>query len=456
VRRLCDTSKRRPSHAGPAAHIRRDCSPEHIISALIWTRSWLRSSATRALVALALGLAVGAAIASSGSPAARSFASALEPLGTLWVNGIRMTIVPLVASLLIATLASTDGGKAVGQLGLRALALFVAVLIGVSIVGVIGAPPLMGRLEIDPASSASLRATASSAPPPELPSFASWVVGLVPANPIKAAADGAMLPVIVFAVVFALGLARVAPSLRVTTATFFRALADAMLVIVQWVLALAPIGVFALAVTLATHLGGSVAGAVGYFILVHCALLTVVGAMLYLVVRLGAGVPVGRFARAALPAQIVALSTRSSVAALPAMIDGAERVLRIPPEIAGFALPFGVSLLRANTAVSWIVSAIFVAKLYGVPFGATGIAVFAGATVLMSFSVPGIPSGGLFILAPLFVTVGLPVEGIGILIALDAIPDIFKTGVNVTAHLTVTTLLARRLTTFHERAPIQE
>jgi Na+/H+-dicarboxylate symporter len=405
--------------------------------------AWYRSSATRALVGLALGLIVGIAIATSGSPAARSAAQALEPVGTIWVNAIRMTIVPLVASLLIATLASTERVSAVGKMGVRAIAIFVAMLALVAVVGIVLGPPLMAGVHIDPESAASLRATAAGSTQPQLPTFASWLVSLVPSNPIKAAADGAMLPVIVFSVVFALALGRLAPPLREPSVAFFRGLADAMLVIVQWVLAAAPIGVFALTVTLALHIGASVAGAVGVYLLVHCGLLVLVGSLFYLIVRFVGGIPLGRFARAALPAQVVALSTRSSVAALPAMIDGAERVLKIPPAVAGFGLPFGVSLLRVNTPTSWIVSGIFVGQLYGAPIGLRGVMTIGFGALLMSFSVPGIPSGGLFILAPLFAAAGLPIEGIGILIALDAIPDVFKTAVNVTGHLTSTTVLAR-------------
>jgi Na+/H+-dicarboxylate symporter len=404
---------------------------------------WYRSSATRALIGLALGLIVGIAIATSGSPAARSAAKALEPVGTIWVNAIRMTIVPLVASLLIATLASTERVSVVGKMGIRAVGIFVAMLALVAVVGIVLGPPLMAGVQIDPASAASLRATAAASKQPELPTFASWLVSLVPSNPIKAAADGAMLPVIVFSVVFALALGRLAPPLREPSVAFFRGLADAMLVIVQWVLAVAPIGVFALTVTLALHIGVSVAGAVAVYLLVHCGLLVLVGSLFYLIVRFVGGIPLGRFARAALPAQVVALSTRSSVAALPAMIDGAERVLKIPPAVAGFGLPFGVSLLRVNTPTSWIVSGIFVGQLYGAPIGMAGVVTIGFGALLMSFSVPGIPSGGLFILAPLFAAVGLPIEGIGILIALDAIPDVFKTAVNVTGHLTATTVLAR-------------
>jgi proton glutamate symport protein len=202
--------------------------------------------------------------------------------------------------------------------------------------------------------------------------------------------------------------------------------------------------VFALAVTLAIRVGVGIAGAVAYYLLVHCGLLVVAGAMLYVIVRFAGGVTLSQFARAVLPAQVVAFSTRSSVAALPAMIDGAERILKLPTHITSFALPFGVSLLRANTATSWVVSALFIARLYGVELSFAQVLLVAVGSIAMSFSVPGIPSGGLFIITPMFMTLGLPVEGVGILIALDAIPDIFKTLVNVTGHMTATAILARR------------
>ena len=414
-----------------------------------------QSPAVRAAVGLVLGLIVGIAIVSSGSAGARTAAETLEPIGTMWVNAIRMTIVPLVVSLLIAALGAESRSNVAGRLGVRAIVLFVVMLGGVAVLGILLGPIVMGGLHIDPASAASLRASAaSSTAQPTLPGFSSWLVALVPANPIKAAADGAMLPMIVFAVVFGVALSRLAPAVRVPTAALFRGFADAMLILVKWVLALAPIGVFVLAMGLALHLGTNLAGAVVFFLVAHCAVLLVIGALLYVAARVGGGVPLGQFARATLPAQIVALSTRSSVAALPAMIDGAQRVLRIPSEVVGVVLPLGVSLFRVNTPASWIISGLFVGKLYGVSLSAGAVATIGIAAIPMSLSVPGIPSGGLFILAPLFVAVGLPVEGIGILIALDAIPDVFKTVVIVTGHMASTSILSRRASLAgHTEAP---
>ena len=125
------------------------------------------------------------------------------------------------------------------------------------------------------------------------------------------------------------------------------------------------------------------------------------------------------------------------------MLEGAQRELQISPEVAGFALPLGVALLRANIAMSWIIQVFFLAKLYGVTIGAGTVLTVAAGSIALSFSVPGIPSGGFLIAAPYLPGIGLPIQAIGILIALDAIPDIFKTLLNVTAHMSTTLLLAR-------------
>lgn len=369
----------------------------------------------------------------------------MDPVGTIWVNALRMTIVPLVVSLLIATLAETGGGAMFGQLGWRALFVFVVILVAMGIVGLVLAPPIYSRLVVDPAASASLRATAAATMPATVPpTFATWFTGLVPANVVKAASDGAMLPLIIFALVFGLALGRVDAAYRTTLVAFFRAISGAMLAIVHWVLLLAPIGAFALAVTVATHLGNATAYVILFYIVSHCALLVVLALLLYAIIPPLTRTPIARYARALLPAQVVVITTRSSLAALPVMLDRTVSVLGIPANIASFVLPLGVSLLRASTGLSYVVYALFVGKLYGIPLGFGQLAFVAAVGIAMSFSVPGIPSGGLLIAAPYFQAIGLPPQGIGILIALDAIPDIFKTLVIVQSHVSATMIVAGR------------
>jgi proton glutamate symport protein len=389
-------------------------------------------------------LIVGALIVWSSSPAARMFAAAMDPVGTIWVNALRMTIVPLVVSLLIVTLAENDGGAMFGRLGRRALFVFLALLCGMGLIGLVAAPPIYARLIVDPSASASLRATAAANMPATIPpTFATWFTSLVPANIAKAASDGAMLPLIVFALVFGLALGRVDPKYRDALVAFFRAIADAMLAIVQWVLLLAPIGAFALAVTVATHLGNATAYIILFYIVSHCALLLVLALLLYVMIPPLTRTPLGRYAKALLPAQVVVVTTRSSLAALPVMLDRAVSILGIPPAVASFALPLGVSLLRASTGLSYIVYALFLGKLYGIPLGFAQLLFVAVIGIVMSFSVPGIPSGGLLIAAPYFQAINLPAQGIGILIALDAIPDIFKTLVIVQSHMSAALILSK-------------
>lgn len=405
-----------------------------------------------ALVALAAGLALGAAASATGSPVLRAVVRGVEPLGALWVNAIRMTLVPLVVSLLVTSVASVADVRAVGRLGARAVGLFLALLAGAAVFAAVAAPPLFERLTIDPAAAAALRATArgaeaaagGAAAAPELPTLRGFVVGLVPTNPVQAAAAGAMLPLIVFVLLFSAAVTRLAAEVRAPVVGFFRATSQAMLVVVGWILRLTPIGVFALAADMGAQLGIGAAGAVGYYVLVLCALTAVATLALYPVTALLGRTTMARFARAAAPAQMVAVSTRSSLASLPALIEGARRTYGDRPGITGFVLPLAVSTFKLNTPIADLAGPLFLAHLYGIDLGAAQVVTMTAVSVAMSFSNPGIPSGGLFVVtAPVMLSAGLPLEGIGILIAADAIPDVFNTVINVTGDQAVATILAR-------------
>jgi Na+/H+-dicarboxylate symporter len=216
-----------------------------------------------------------------------------------------------------------------------------------------------------------------------------------------------------------------------------------MLVLVNWVLIVAPVGIFGLAAALGFRMGADAAGALLHYIITLSAVLLVYIGALYPVAVLIGRTPLRRFALASAPAQAVAFSSRSSLAALPAMIAGAKDRLELPPAVTGFALPLAVSVFRVNVPIAWVVGVLFLGKLYGVPLDLAQLAGLIVTSTLISFSVPGIPSASLFLLAPVLVSLGIPPEGVGILIAVDAIPDLFKTMANVTAHLTSAVILAR-------------
>lgn len=398
-----------------------------------------RSPTFRVLIALVAGLAAGVGIAWSQHPTLLSAASAIEPIGALWVNAIRMTVVPLVVSLLITGIASSST-EGLGRIGGRALVLFVSLVAGGALLAAVAAPPLLALANFDSEAFATLRAaTATTAA--ELPPFRDWVVGLIPANPVRAAADGAMLPLIVFSTIFALATTRLDAVHRQALLGVLTAVARAMLVIVGWILVVAPVGVFSLVLPLAARTGADLVGAMGHYILVACGLVTLAGAALYPIATVASGTPLRRFARACARAQAVAFSTRSSLASLPAMLDAAERDLDIPPRVSGMALPVAVSLFKFASPIARMTGTFFIAQLYGIDLGVVQILAITGAVTALSFYSPGIPSGGLFIMTPIYVALQLPVEGIGLLIALDLIPDMFITLVNVTADMTVVTVL---------------
>lgn len=409
------------------------------------------SLTTRVLIALVAGLALGLVVSTSGNPTLETAVRWIEPLGTLFINAIRMTVIPLVVGSLVAGIAAAPNPASLGKIGGRAFVFFLVTLLAAAIFAAIVAPPLFGRLVIDPAAQAALQASAAEAATStaesvrRAPGFASWLIDLVPNNPVRAAADGAMLPLIVFTVAFGLAVAGLTGETRSTVVRVFEAIRDAAMTLVKWILWTAPIGVFALALALVVRLGVSAIGALAGYIAIASAMTFVFGVLvLYPLATWLGRVSIMDFARAALPAQAVAISSRSSLAALPAMIEAARDKLRLPDEISSFFLPLAASVYRIGTAIGQTVGAIFLAQLYGVTLGPAQLASVVLTVVLTSFSVPGIPGGTIIIMAPVLMDAGLPVEGIGILLGADTIPDMFRTTANVTGHLAAATVIGQR------------
>src|SRR5688572_13682305 len=405
------------------------------------------SLTTRVLIALVAGIAAGVAIASSGSQSLARMAVAIEPLGTLWINAIRMTVIPLVVGSLIVGITSAPDARAIGRVGRFAIAFFVITLFAAAAYAALIAPPLINAIPLDPAAIESMRQSASTAgstavaSAANIPSFARWLVDLVPANPVKAAADGALLPLIIFTLLFGLALLTLPHERKAPVIAFFQGLGEAALTVVRWVLELAPIGVFALALPLATRMGASAAGALAAFIVVVIGVTVSFAVLaLYPIAVIGGRVRLGDFARAILPAQLVAFSSRSSLAALPAMIEAARTKLGQPPEISGFFLPLAASTYRISGALAQVTGVLFIARLYGMELTPTQIL----GVVLTTFSVPGIPAGSIIVMVPILSSAGLPPEGIGILLGIDAITDMFRTATNVTGDMAGAVVIGRK------------
>ena len=403
------------------------------------------SATVRVVVALIAGLALGIAGAAWNPSAMSAIATAVQPVGTLWTNAVRMTVIPLVVALVITGVALTADGRRLGRLGARALPIFVGLLLASGFFALLIAPLSLDRMCIPDEVAAGLRASAASEAGSvrTMPSLAQRLIEIVPANPFAAAADGALLPLVVFSLIFGIALTRLATARREPVLQFFQAVADAMLVVVRWVLVVAPIAIFVLALGLGARMGATATSAIVHYMITLSAILFAFALLLYPFVRVLGRVSWRRFAAAAAPAQAIALSTRSSLAALSVMVSAARDQLGATPPVTGFVLPLAVSVFRLNVPIAWVVGALFLSKLYGVPLDWAQMAGLVVTATLISFSVPGIPSSSLFLVAPVLVELGLPAEGVGLLIALDVVPDMFKTTLNVTGHLATAAVLQR-------------
>lgn len=335
------------------------------------------------------------------------------------------------------------------RVGSRGIVVFLVLLSLSALLAALLAPPLVARVQLAPSAVAQVRAAASSASTvaagaAALQGPAAWFISLVPPNAIAAAVDGAMLPLIVFALALGLALGRIQFGARDEVVTFFRAISESMLTLVHWLLVVAPVGVFALALPLVARLGVAAVGALAmYVVLVSVAAVGLIVVVLIPVAALSGGVSPRQFIRAALPAQAVAFSSRSSLAALPALIDSARTRLGMSDEITGFFLPFATAMFRVAAPFSLTAGAVFLSRLYGVSMSPAQLGTVAITSVVTSLSVPGIPGGSILVMVPVLTSIGLPIEGLGILLGVDTIPDIFRTTANVTGQLAAATIVSR-------------
>ena len=414
------------------------------------TAALFSSLSLRVLLALAAGLAAGAAAQTYGIPGGTGTIALVEGLGQLWLNALRMTIIPLVFALLVTGFASIADAAATGRLALRAVVVFALLLVGATLYGIAASEGLHALWPIDPEGARLLLA---GAPGDEAVrenvgggGLAAFLTSLAPANPIRAAADDAILGVVVFAIVFGFATTRLPGRLRQPLTVFFEAVAETMIVIVHWVLRAAPIGVFALSLGVGLRAGLGAAGVLGHYIALVVLVLVGLILLTYVVAVVFGRVSLGRFARAVAPAQVVAFSTQSSLACLPVMVERAIDRLGVSAATAGLVLPLAVAVFRISSTVANLAVCIYVAHLYGIPL--TPGVLFAGAVTALAISVGtvGLPGQVSFFasIAPIALVMGLPLEVLPLLLAVEVVPDIFRTIGNVTADLAAARIVEGR------------
>ncbi|WP_326523601.1 dicarboxylate/amino acid:cation symporter [Sphingomonas sp.] len=404
------------------------------------------SQATRILTALVAGLLLGIGLAYWSPATDAALLAVAEPVGTLWLNALQMTIVPLVVGLLVTGIAASAEAARANRLASRALVIFIALLWTSSALAAVIMFVLLDLFPLGAASAEALRsAVASAGSVGEVPPFADFIVAMVPTNPLNAAASGAFLPLIVFTVVFAFAVTRLPDAPRKLLTGVFQAIADTMLIVIGWVLWLAPIGVFALAFGVGAKAGAAAFGALVHYVLIVTATGAAVTLLAFPVAIFGGRLRLGDYLRAMTQPAAVAVSTQSSLASLPAMLRASER-LNIPVATSGVVLPLAVAVFRYTGPAMNLAVALYVAHIFGVELTPTQVAIgiaAAAVTTMGSVSLPGTIS---FVsaIAPIALAMGLPIGPLALLVAVETFPDIMRTLGNVSMNVAATSAIAKR------------
>lgn len=403
------------------------------------------SKTARILLGLILGAVVGLLLAWLDPELATRAAAIAQPIGRLWLNALQMTVVPLVLALVVVGVSTANDAAASGRVARRAVIVFALVLGAGAAFTILVAPAAFSLLPRDPQLIEHLRASVSADGTLAAPvSLADWFTSIIPVNAIAAAAQSAMLPLVVFALFFGFALTRIDVARRQLLNGFFQGLSDVMIVIVHWVLWAAPLGVFALMLAVCAKAGSSVLSALGWYIAILSAIYIVATLLLYPLAAVFGKERLGRFIPGILPAQVVAASTQSSLASLPAMVDCARDHLNHPRATSALVLPMAVSLFRIASPIQYLVVSAFIAWLYGIDVSLMQWVVAAALAVVISLGSVGLPGQVSFMATnmPVASALGLPLEPLGLLLAVDTIPDVFATVGNVSADMTANSIVA--------------
>ncbi|SDH68206.1 Na+/H+-dicarboxylate symporter [Pseudomonas benzenivorans] len=380
------------------------------------------------LVGLALGVATGLAFEQD--------AQVLAPVGALFLNAIKMLIVPLVFVSLVAGITAMQDSAKLGRISAKTIAIYLVTTAFAVSIGL-----LFGTL-FTPGEGMQMVASAGSEAK-QAPSLAGILVGLVPSNPISAFAEGNILQIIVFAIALGVSMnlvgAKAAPVVKL-----FDSLAEVLYKLTDLIMRLAPYGVFALIAGVVGSHGAEVllplAGVIGVIYLACLAhVLLVYGGLIGLFARLN---PL-RFLQGIAPALAVAFSTSSSSGTLPVSIECARKNLGVSEGVAGFVLPVGATINMDGTAIYQGVLALFIAQAFGIELSGGQYLMIILTATLASIGTAGVPGAGLIMLGLVLTSVGLPLEGVALIAGIDRILDMARTTVNVAGDLMTTTLVGR-------------
>jgi len=397
------------------------------------------------LAALAGGLVAGGMAENWQSK--QPFVEAAALGGGLWLDALKMTVLPLIVALLIKGIVGGAMAAKAGRTAALSIGAFALLYLVSALLGVLAMPALLALFPIPAGAASAFRAGIAALGPGAVtvPGSADFLHSFIPSNVFSAAASGEMLKVVLFTTVFALAVARLSDSFRQTVVTFFEAVGAAMLIVVGWVIFLAPIGIFLLSFVMGAEGGLAVIGAVGHYFLLYMSLGVVLLVAAYVIAITGARWSASHFAKAMAPVQAFAFSTQSSTASLPLMLVAAQK-LQVRQANADVTLPLAAAMFRVTGPAMNIGVVVYLASLLGTPL--SGGAIVAGVAIASVISVgsAGIPGQSSFIttIAPIASAMGVPVVPLGIFVALEPVPDMLRTVTNVTMDVAVTGAIDRR------------
>jgi len=387
---------------------------------------------------LLLGLGTGLLAAATGSELLTAIAAGSAPLGTVFMNAIRMVVIPLVMAVIFTGVAKLGDPRKLGRLSGLTLGFFWITVIPAIVIG-------MGTMWWGLRFTPDLVAPAVAAREAlELPGFVDFLVSLIPSNPFAAASSGQLLPLIVFTALFAAATGTLSQQHRDTLVGLADSVSEALIKLVWWILWTAPIGVFGLAAPVTAELGWDLVVSLAVLVVsVIVGLAIFIGVVYLPLLRFVGGVSPLKFVSSVFGAASIAFSTTSTVAALPVTLEETKGNLGVADPVADLVLPLGASMYRAGTALFQGAAIVFLADLFDVPFPMAAVGGAILATFLVSLTVAPVPSSGVITLAPALDAVGIPLSGLAILLGIDRIPDMFRSTTNLLGQITTSVLVDR-------------
>ncbi len=387
---------------------------------------------------LLLGLGTGLLAAATGSELLTAIAAGSAPLGTVFMNAIRMVVIPLVMAVIFTGVAKLGDPRKLGRLSGLTLGFFWITVIPAIVIGM---GTMWWGLRFTPDLVAPAVAAREAV---ELPGFVDFLVSLIPSNPFAAASSGQLLPLIVFTALFAAATGTLSQQHRDTLVGLADSVSEALIKLVWWILWTAPIGVFGLAAPVTAELGWDLVVSLAVLVVsVIVGLAIFIGVVYLPLLRFVGGVSPLKFVSSVFGAASIAFSTTSTVAALPVTLEETKGNLGVADPVADLVLPLGASMYRAGTALFQGAAIVFLADLFDVPFPMAAVGGAILATFLVSLTVAPVPSSGVITLAPALDAVGIPLSGLAILLGIDRIPDMFRSTTNLLGQITTSVLVDR-------------